>query len=63
MISPQTHPVFHSPLYFNGGKVDKGSNRKTPGTAGEGPRPPRRNEYPDQEEKKKEKSEKKEQKK
>ncbi|WP_162418115.1 hypothetical protein [Cyclobacterium roseum] len=30
-------------------EVDKGSNRKTPGTAGSGPRPPKRNEYPDQE--------------
>lgn len=34
--------------------VDKRSNRKTPGTSGEGPRPPKSDEYPDQKDKDKE---------
>ncbi|WP_339922624.1 hypothetical protein [uncultured Cyclobacterium sp.] len=29
--------------------VDKGTNRSTPGTSGDGPRPPRKDEYPDDE--------------
>ncbi|SEJ71048.1 hypothetical protein SAMN05192553_10954 [Cyclobacterium xiamenense] len=38
--------------HFSGDGVDKGSNRETPDTEGEGPRPPRRNEYPEQKEEK-----------
>lgn len=36
--------VFH---FTNGKDVDKGSNRKTPGTSGEGPRPPQKKDLPD----------------
>lgn len=42
-----------------GDEVDKGSNRSTPGTSGDGPRPPREEEYPDDNENKDEKVKKK----
>ncbi|EPR66834.1 hypothetical protein [Cyclobacterium qasimii] len=40
-----------NPLFFGKKRddVDKGTNRSTPGTSGEGPRPPRKDEYPDDE--------------
>ena len=40
--------------YFSkkGDDVDKGSNRSTPGTSGDGPRPPKKEEYPDDNENK-----------
>lgn len=41
--------VFDNHFYLAKDSVDKRSNRKTPNTAGPGPRPPKRNEYPDQE--------------
>lgn len=35
-------------FYFNNGEnVDKRSNRKSPGTSGEGPRPPQKKDLPD----------------
>jgi hypothetical protein len=46
--SPHRFPPYT--IKFGDG-VDKRSNRKTPGTSGEGPRPPRRDEYPDREKK------------
>ena len=46
-----------NPLFFGKKRddVDKGTNRSTPGTSGEGPRPPRKDEYPDDDEDKKKK--------
>ncbi|MBD3630340.1 hypothetical protein [Cyclobacterium sp.] len=60
MILVQQHPINLPFLNLTGDKVDKRSNRKTPGTSGDGPRPPRRNEYPDQEDDKPQKKKKKE---
>ncbi len=41
---PQLTNVFY---FTNGKNVDKGSNRKSPGTSGEGPRPPKKEDLPD----------------
>ncbi|WP_114750361.1 hypothetical protein [Pleomorphovibrio marinus] len=45
-------------FYFtNGDSVDKGSNRKSPGTSGEGPRPPQKKDFPDKKKKDKQEEE------
>jgi hypothetical protein len=47
---PQPQPM--TVFYFTNGKnIDKGSNRKTPGTSGEGPRPPKKEDLPDRKKK------------
>jgi hypothetical protein len=47
-ILPQPTTVFY---FTNGKNVDKGSNRKSPGTSGEGPRPPKKKDMPDKKKK------------
>ncbi len=59
MKTTNLHQTPHTTVFFftNGKNVDKGSNRKSPGTSGEGPRPPTKEDMPDKKKKDKQSEE------